>query len=198
MKEYYDTRAPEYDEWYLGTGRFAGRLRPDWDAAVAELEHDIAGLPATPTLDIACGTGYLTRHLRGRVTGLDQSRRMLAIARERLPEAEFVAADALDPPFGPDSFARVFTAHFYGHLEPAERERFLIRARELAPELVVVDAAIRPDHGGDEWQERILNDGSRFEVFKRYFAPEQLVAELGGGTVLHASSWFVMVSSARP
>lgn len=23
MKEYYDTRAPEYDEWYLGIGRFA-------------------------------------------------------------------------------------------------------------------------------------------------------------------------------
>jgi len=25
MKEYYDTRAPEYDEWYLGVGRFASR-----------------------------------------------------------------------------------------------------------------------------------------------------------------------------
>jgi demethylmenaquinone methyltransferase/2-methoxy-6-polyprenyl-1,4-benzoquinol methylase len=181
----------------LGTGRFAGRRRPDWDAAVASLERDIAALPAAATLDIACGTGYLTRHLRGPVTGLDQSRRMLEIARRRLPDAQLVAGDALDPPFRADSFARVFTAHFYGHLEPAQREAFLMKARELAPELVVVDAALRPDHLADEYQERILNDGSRFEVFKRYFEPEQLVDELGGGTVLHASSWFVMVSSPR-
>jgi hypothetical protein len=30
---------------------------------------------------------------------------------------------------------------------------------------------------------------------KRYFDAEQLAAELGGGRVLHAGSWFVMVSS---
>ena len=35
MKEYYDTRAPEYDEWYLGLGRFAARERPGWHEAVA-------------------------------------------------------------------------------------------------------------------------------------------------------------------
>ena len=23
LREYYDTRAPEYDDWYLGLGRFA-------------------------------------------------------------------------------------------------------------------------------------------------------------------------------
>ena len=28
MKRYYDTRAAEYDEWYLGLGRFAARDRP--------------------------------------------------------------------------------------------------------------------------------------------------------------------------
>ena len=37
MKAYYDTRAPEYDEWYLGTGRFAERERPGWDEEVGEL-----------------------------------------------------------------------------------------------------------------------------------------------------------------
>lgn len=197
MKEYYDTRAPEYDEWYLGTGVFAGRMRPDWDAAVGELCRAIAALAPAATLDVACGTGYLTQHLSGAVTGLDQSRRMLAIAADRLPTAQLVAGDALHPPFRADAFDRVFTSHFYGHLLEAERVAFLSKARELAPELVVVDAARRPDHGREEWQERVLNDGSRFEVFKRYFTPEQLVAELGGGTVLHASAWFVMVSSPR-
>lgn len=198
VKEYYDTRAPEYDEWYLGTGRFAGRVRPDWDAAVEELRRAIETLPPVRTLDIACGTGYLTQHLRGPVTGLDQSRRMVAIAGRRVPAAKVVVGDALHPPFNADAFQRVFTAHFYGHLQEPERATFLRRARELAPELVVVDAARRPDHAAEEWQERVLNDGSSFEVFKRYFEPEQLVAELGGGTVLHAGAWFVMVSSPRP
>jgi demethylmenaquinone methyltransferase/2-methoxy-6-polyprenyl-1,4-benzoquinol methylase len=39
----------------------------------------------------------------------------------------------------------------------------------------------------------VLNDGSRHTVYKRYFMPEQLTAELGGGAVLHAGRWFVAV-----
>ena len=30
MFEYYEQRAPEYDEWYLGTGLFASQERPGW------------------------------------------------------------------------------------------------------------------------------------------------------------------------
>ena len=36
------------------------------------------------TLDVACGTGFITQHLSGEVVGLDQSEAMLAIARERV------------------------------------------------------------------------------------------------------------------
>lgn len=195
MKEYYDTRAPEYDEWYLGIGRFASRERPGWHDAVSALEQAVQRLEPARTLDVACGTGFLTRHLRGPVTGLDQSDRMLEIARERMPAAEFVQADAIPLPFSDDAFDRVFTGHFYGHLEGAEREAFLAEARRVAPALIVVDSAVRPDHEREEVQERILNDGSAFEVYKRYFDGDELARELGGGTVLHASDWFVMVAS---
>ncbi len=49
-------------------------------------------------------------------------------------------------------------------------------------------------------RERVLGDGSRFEVYKRYFDAETLLDELGGGTVLHAGDWFVMVAGgvSRP
>ena len=197
VKEYYDARAPEYDEWYRGAGVFAERDRPQWDEAVRALARAVASLAPATTLDVACGTGFLTRHLRGRVTGLDQSERMLAIARERLPGARLIVGDALELPFEDDAFERVFTGHFYGHLESPARERFLAEARRVAPELVVVDAAVRPDHELEEWQERVLNDGSRYEVYKRYFDARRLGAELGRGTVLHASAWFVMVASPR-
>ncbi|HEY1520762.1 MAG TPA: class I SAM-dependent methyltransferase [Solirubrobacteraceae bacterium] len=194
MKEYYDIRAPEYDEWYLGLGRFAERDRPGWLEAVSALEQAVHELEPGRTLDVACGTGFLTRHLRGRVTGLDQSENMIEIARERIPSAEFVQADAIPLPFEDATFDRVFTGHFYGHLEGPAREAFLAEARRVAGQLVVVDSAVRPDHEREEQQERILNDGSRFHVYKRYFDPDELAQELGGGTVLHASAWFVMVT----
>jgi ubiquinone/menaquinone biosynthesis C-methylase UbiE len=196
MKEYYDTRAPEYDEWYLGLGRFAERERPGWHEAVSALEQAVQELAPARTLDVACGTGFLTRNLRGPVTGLDQSEQMLAIARERMPAAEFVQADAIPLPFSANAFDRVFTGHFYGHLGDTEREAFLADAHRVAPELIVVDSAVRPDHGREEVQARILNDGSAFEVYKRYFDGDELARELGGGTVLHASDWFVMVASS--
>lgn len=195
MKAYYDARAREYDEWYDGLGRFDGLDRPRWNEDVRELERVVASLPPLRTLDVACGTGFLTRHLRGEIVGLDQSASMLAIAQERVPRGEFVLGDALELPFEDGSFDRVFTGHFYGHLEPRVREAFLLEARRVALELVVVDSAARDDRMDEERQERVLNDGSRWEVYKRYFTGAELAAELGGGEVLHEGRWFVVVRS---
>lgn len=197
MKTYYDRRAPEYDEWYEGTGRFAARERPAWHELVEELGRTLAALPAAKTLDVACGTGYATRWLPGEITGLDQSESMLAIASGRLPAARFVRGDALALPFPDDCFERVTAMHFYGHLESGDRERFLGEARRVGRELVVVDSALREGVEPEEWQERVLNDGSRWTVYKRFFTPEGLLDELGGGRTLHAGRWFVAVASPR-
>jgi hypothetical protein len=61
---------------------------------------------------------------------------------------------------------------------------------------VVVDSALRDDVQPAERQERILNDGSRWQVFKRFFEPAELASELGGGDTLFAGRWFVAVRSA--
>jgi len=193
VKAYYEARASEYDDWYLGLGRFDGLERPHWDDEVRALERTLAALPPRRTLDVACGTGFLTRHLPGEITGLDQSASMLEIASARLPDAGFVQSDALRLPFADGTFDRVFTAHFYGHLEGLDRTRFLAEARRVASELVVVDAAVRPDRDRAGTQERILNDGTRWEVYKRYFEPDEIAAELGGGETLFAGRWFVAV-----
>ena len=147
------------------------------------------------TLDVACGTGFLTRHLPGEVVGLDQSQSMLEVAAERLEGVELVHGDALALPFPDDSFDRVFTGHFYGHLGPVDRERFVAESRRVASELVVVDSVLRDDVEPEERQERVLNDGSRWTVLKRYFTAAGLADELGGGRVLHEGRWFVAVSA---
>jgi ubiquinone/menaquinone biosynthesis C-methylase UbiE len=108
-----------------------------------------------------------------------------------------VQGDAVPLPFEDASFDRVFTSHFYGHLLAGERERFLGEARRVAPELVIVDSALRDEVEPEEWQVRKLNDGSTHRVYKRFFDPDELAAELGGGRLLHAGRWFLGVTSGR-
>jgi ubiquinone/menaquinone biosynthesis C-methylase UbiE len=155
----------------------------------------VAGLPPARVLDVACGTGFLTRHLRGEVTGLDQSASMVEVAAGRIAHARIVHGDAVPLPFADGEFERVFTSHFYGHLLPAERESFLAEARRVAGQIVIVDSALRHGVDPEEWQERVLNDGSRHRVYKRFFTGPELAAELGGGEILHTGRWFVAVAA---
>jgi len=195
VKAYYHARAPEYDDWWLAKGRYAP-ASTEWVAERDAAFEVIRCLPPKRTLDVACGTGFVTRLLRGDVVGLDQSTEMLEIARQQAPHARYVLGDGLALPFVNRSFERVFTSHFYGHLEESERRVFLAESERIAPELVVFDAAL---HGGEEraeWQERVLSNGSRWCVYKRFFEAQKLLEELGGGVTLHAGRWFVIVQSA--
>ena len=51
MRAYYEARAAEYDDWYLGTGRFASRDRPGWDG-----ERD--ALTAALAAGLSPGSGW--------------------------------------------------------------------------------------------------------------------------------------------
>jgi ubiquinone/menaquinone biosynthesis C-methylase UbiE len=191
-RAYYEARAREYDDWWLGRGLFAARDRPGWPEEVRVLEQLLGALPPARTLDVACGTGFMTRHLRGLVVGLDQSPTSCALAQRRLPDGVAVVGDALDLPFPDRAFERVVAGHFYGHLLGEDRTRFLDEVRRVGHELVIVDSAGEPR---EEWQERRLNDGSTHRVYKRWFSGHALAAELGGGEVLHDGRWFVVVRS---
>jgi ubiquinone/menaquinone biosynthesis C-methylase UbiE len=196
VKAYYHRRAPEYDDWWLGDGPYAP-VPEQWTQDRDRLLETLERLPAKRTLDVACGTGFVTMHLPGEIVGLDQSDAMLELAANRVPDAEFAVGDALALPFDDDAFERVFTSHFYGHLGESERLRFLAEARRVAPELVVVDSSTQGGVERAEWQDRVLKDGSRWRVYKRYFGTGTLLSELGGGELLHSGRWFVAVRSQR-
>jgi ubiquinone/menaquinone biosynthesis C-methylase UbiE len=193
MKAYYDARAREYDDWIEGVGVYADRVRPGWDEEVNALAQTLTALDPARTLDVACGSGYFTRFLPGEVVALDQSPNMIDVARERDAASDYVVGDAFPLPFEDDSFERVFTGHFYGHLNEDERRGFLAEARRVAPELLVLDSAWHEGVEREEWQERLLKDGSRWRVYKRFFEPEELATELGGGATVFAGRWFVVV-----
>ena len=87
-----------------------------------------------------------------------------------------------------------------GNFHPSGTARFRlpgvrrwVEARRVAGELVVVDSALREGHEAVEVQERLLKDGSRWEVYKRYFTADGLARELGGERIVHAGRWFVAV-----
>jgi SAM-dependent methyltransferase len=185
MKEYYDRLAPEYEE------NEAARKEALED--IPGLLHAISLLPPARVLDVACGTGSLTRHLGTGATGLDQSEAMLEIARERVPWADFVRGDAFRMPFADRSFDRAFASFFYGLLPLPDRGRFLAEARRVADELILVEPTPEWEPTGrvEGWEERGLSDGSRYEIYRRYFTAEALTEELDS-RILFAGRWAVM------
>jgi hypothetical protein len=72
-----------------------------------------------------------------------------------------------------------------------------LEASRVAGELVVVDAALRPGLVSEYWEERLLDDGSRHQVYKRYFTAEQLAEEIGGETLM-AGARFVAARASLP
>ena len=69
--------------------------------------------PGEAVLDVACGTGVVAREClakvgpAGKVTGLDLSDDMLAVARRLNPEIEWRQGDAATLPFGDAAFDAV-------------------------------------------------------------------------------------------
>src|ERR1700733_5516276 len=135
-RAYYDRRAAEYDDWYLGRGLFQGRIRPGWEEELATLRATLRSLRFGSFLDVACGTGFLTESLLGSVTGLDQSASMLAIPRSRMPRASFVRGKALIMPFRSKQFDCLGAGHFYGHLDEPARLLFLPEARRVSKSML--------------------------------------------------------------
>ena len=191
---HFDRRAATYDDWWLGTGAFASPDRPGWSAEVEQLIGVVQALPAAHVVDIACGTGFLTRHLRGEVVALDGSARMVEVAAARLPHARVLKAEVPPLPFRDGELDRVFTSHFLHHLPPHTRASFVAEARRVAGELVVVEDLSHAGTAGEGPHEDDLYDGSAHATHRHSFTTAALLAELGGGRVLHEGRWFVVVA----
>jgi ubiquinone/menaquinone biosynthesis C-methylase UbiE len=100
---------------WVESGQAWGERAADWAYLVEPYARGVnAALfdrmqvgPGTELLDIACGSGYAASvaALRGaKVSGLDASEALLAIARARTPEGDFRIGDMFALPFEDDSF----------------------------------------------------------------------------------------------
>lgn len=91
------------------------------DRVLGYVDLALEGLPpGARVLDLGCGTGLpVGRYLveKGfRVTGVDQSEKMLEIARQQVPEAEFIHSDMIDVQL-PTGFGAAIAWDSIFHLE---------------------------------------------------------------------------------
>jgi ubiquinone/menaquinone biosynthesis C-methylase UbiE len=129
--------------------------------------------PLDSGLDVCCGTGaglcMLRPLCRECVVGLDVSRGMLEVCRQRAAEApgtarvELVRADALAMPFGPE-FDVLVSFGAFGHILRRDEPRFVAEiARVLRPggRFVFVTAAMPSVWSRRRWLSRLFNAAMR-------------------------------------
>lgn len=185
MFAYYDERAPEYEEAYtLGMGTASIRDPEVFKTEARVLADVVAKTTRGRTMDLACGTAYWLPHYAptcSRVTLFDQSERMLAEARAKadrlgmIDRCVFVRGDFFEHPFEDHAYDTVLAGFFLSHLtERQEAVVFGAVRRMLASggRCLILESAWSPQRAQVNAkvgrQTRRLNDGSSFEIYKRY------------------------------
>ena len=135
-------------------------------------------------MDLACGTAYWLPHYApncSSITLFDQSDRMLAEGRAKadrlgfLDRCVFLRGDFFEQEFEQNVYDTVLVGFFLSHLTETQ-ERLLFDALRTmldpAGRFLILDSAWSPErarwNAKVERQPRRLNDGTSFDIYKRY------------------------------
>ncbi len=195
MIDYYEARAPEYDDWYLRRGRYARGAVHDraWNAELDAAGLWLDGLPWNGEIvELAAGTGWWSPLLasRGELSLYDTSATALDRARDRLVahdlRAHLHVRDAWAEPDRPVD--GLFMGFWLSHVQRARLTEFLgLTRRWLKPggRIAFIDSLPDPassaaDHPApaDDRSVRRLADGREFTIVKVFYTPDELTAAL--------------------
>ena len=159
-----------------------------------EVESFCAGRGAETALDVGCGNGRHVELLAGRadrIVGLDASRTLLSIARERVPDATFLEGDAASLPLRDGSVGLAVYVATLHHLPKRRlRRRSLDElARVLDPDGVALvsawstahdrfDAGADAEAGFDTELDWTLPGGEAVPRYYHIYAPAEFDADL--------------------
>jgi SAM-dependent methyltransferase len=140
------------------------------DRVLLYVERILEGLPpGAKVLDLGCGTGNpIARHLvqRGfRVTGVDQSKAMLEIARREVPQAELIHGDMIDAEFGGEFRAAVA----WDSVFHVERKNHAVIYYKLAKSLEAGGRLLLSVGGSDPALHDSDSEGFTSEMYGRTF-----------------------------
>ena len=221
QRAFYRARAPRYDEWWQGRGRY-GRGEDEtreWHRQVATVEAELASFdPRGDVLELAGGTGWWTERLArtaDRLTVVDASPEALELNRERVgrPDVDYVVADVFS--WQPErSYDVVFFSFWLSHVPRSRFRAFwgLVRSC-LVPggRVFLIDNRSTPTPGyrgkdpyvaeyKPDLHLRRLDDGSEYRVVKVVYEPDQLRGLLeaeGWRAAIDGTNWFIF-GSAKP
>ena len=165
-------------------------------------------------VDLACGTGYWLPFYADRCTSItliDRAPRMLDQCRKKMAtpgapaQMMIVQGDVLEPPFGPRTFDSALTGFLISHLSVDEERRLFEHLKVMLDtpgRFLIFNSAWSPEraryNAKVERQQRRLNDGSAFEIFKRYIDRQDIDAWTTRHgvttTIEHFGTAFVAVS----
>ena len=215
MLRYYDERASEYEEAYvLGTGTASIPDPEVFRREAALLTRMVEHFARGRLVDLACGTGYwLPYYVAGcsSVTLIDQAPRMLQECRKKIASLDaldritIVQDDVLEHSFRPRAFDSALVGFLISHLTDVEEQQLFERLKTMLDtdgRFLILDSAWSPERARfnrkTERQERRLNDGSRFEIYKRYIDRQDVVEwerKYGVATSIeHFGTAFIAVS----
>jgi len=135
-------------------------------------------------LDVGFGTGVLTKRLYDqgcRIYGQDFSAKMLALAQEKMPDAELYREDftkGLAQPLWRNTYDFVIATYSLHHLADKDKPEFLRAAQELLAEdgmVLIGDVAFRTRAELERCRQEA---GDRWDADERYFVYDELAEEL--------------------
>jgi ubiquinone/menaquinone biosynthesis C-methylase UbiE len=193
MLQYYDERAEEYDDVYQGEGPAIRRYADRYQQNTAEVCEIVAGFGHGHLIDIACGTGFWAPHYAQnckRFTFVDQSAGMLAECKKRVAGlglgltgvSRFVQGNVFDIALKPATYDCALVGFLLSHFTPEQEDAFFEKLEEIlkpAAQLMIIDSywSERRQAGGKKRegeQERTLNDGRTFKIYKKYFVESDI------------------------
>lgn len=193
MLRYYDQRAAEYEEAYvLGTGTASIPDPEIFRREVSVLARLVERFARGRLVDLACGTGYWLPYYVARcssITLIDQAPRMLAQSRKKIAalgapgRITIVQGDVLEPPFRSRAFDSALVGFLLSHLTEGDELVLFDRLSQMLDtegRFLILDSAWSLErarfNAKVERQERRLNDGTRFDVYKRYLDRQDVLA----------------------
>jgi ubiquinone/menaquinone biosynthesis C-methylase UbiE len=189
--QYYEERAPEYDEIYSGGGP-ATMSEPDLYVRETKAVSDLIPKHIRGNhIDIACGTGYWLpcyHHKCSNITLVDQSPAVLAECRKKIDslgiknKVNIMQANLFNHPLPKNSYDSAMVGFLISHFDEGEEQSFFDMLKSiLKPNgyFIILDsswtaerAEVRNKNG---LQTRTLNDGREFTIIKHYFDHNDIV-----------------------
>jgi ubiquinone/menaquinone biosynthesis C-methylase UbiE len=215
MLRYYDERAHEYEDAYvLGTGTASIPDPQVFRREAVLLAGIVERIARGRLVDLACGTGFWLPHYMARssrITLIDHAPRMLDECRKKIASLDatdritIVQDDVLEHRFPPGAFDSALIGFLISHLTEEQERTLFDRVRHMLDtegRFLILESAWSPERARVnlkiERQERRLNDGSRFEIYKRYLDRQDIddwAAKYGVTTTIeHFGTAFVAVS----